>query len=33
MTGILILGAFILFCLACLAALIFVARKLTGENN
>lgn len=33
MTGILILGAFILFCLACFAALLIVARHVTGEDQ
>jgi hypothetical protein len=33
MTGILLLGAFILFCMACFAVLILVARKLTGEDQ
>ena len=33
MTGILILGAFIVFCMACFAVLILVARKLTGEDQ
>jgi len=33
MTGILILGGFILFCVGCFVILIKVARKLTGEDQ
>jgi hypothetical protein len=33
MTGALLLGGFIIFCMACFAVLILVARKLTGEDQ